>query len=401
MVGAVHGTTTSLYEAANALQQHHQDSISQLYSLTANLGLLQVSIPPDMTESEKEFVKQLILLHAVKTSLWNRLQRYQDEMNPIRKSATRSGAGRTLGTKKLQGAIKAVQNRGKGIMVWASEMELPAHLDRQQVISVDPDAPLWEEMSLGSTWVTLWGSRYEAAPAYTRDPRVRQGIKMVLQLDRVAEEEERLVDERRNMLDEFTAAFLRIATVRKQLQDSMFAHRMYLQLMRLLTERRNLIRGRDIPKTALWQLVPVEILKYLEGDGPINRLLQPLHNFFETTKLPQDKAESVIMGDEVPDDEDIDDFAWESRSDTSCSVDSDDQEDRLDADTLTELSYGMQKLNAGDGGIGIRLPASMTCHQSQRFLMPSITTVTMLTTLTPKTTHTTMSSRSGRLRHLR
>ncbi|KAF8572864.1 hypothetical protein K439DRAFT_1567804 [Ramaria rubella] len=178
-------------------------------ALTANLGLLHVAVPPEMTESDKDFAKQLILLHAVKTSLWNRLQCLQDKLNPICESATRSGTGHTLGTKKLQNAIKAVQNHGKGITgmvdtynnmvdtlmtmehpVWASEIQLPAHLDWQQVISIDPDGLLWEEMSFGSTWVTLWGTTYEAAPAYVRDPQVHNGIKMVLQLDRIAEEEE-------------------------------------------------------------------------------------------------------------------------------------------------------------------------------------------------------------------
>jgi hypothetical protein len=48
-------------------------------------------------DTDKDFVKQLILLHAVKTTLWGRLQRMQDELNPIWESATRSGDGRSLG----------------------------------------------------------------------------------------------------------------------------------------------------------------------------------------------------------------------------------------------------------------------------------------------------------------
>jgi hypothetical protein len=85
---------SSLYEAANALYQHHQDSIMQLQDLTANLGL---PLSSHILDTDKDFVKQLILLHAVKTTLWGQLQRMQDELNPIRESATRSGDGCSLG----------------------------------------------------------------------------------------------------------------------------------------------------------------------------------------------------------------------------------------------------------------------------------------------------------------
>jgi len=87
----------SLYVAANELQQHHQDSIVQLRDITAALGLLHVRLPPDLTDAELEFVKQLILLQAVKTMLWNRLQQIQDEMNPVHESASRAGDACSLG----------------------------------------------------------------------------------------------------------------------------------------------------------------------------------------------------------------------------------------------------------------------------------------------------------------
>jgi hypothetical protein len=88
---------SSLYEAANALQQHHQDSITQLQDLTASLGLLHMPVPSTVSETDKSFIKHLILLHAVKTTLWNRLQRLQNELNPIRESSARSGAGKSIG----------------------------------------------------------------------------------------------------------------------------------------------------------------------------------------------------------------------------------------------------------------------------------------------------------------
>ncbi|KAF8584591.1 hypothetical protein K439DRAFT_1616576 [Ramaria rubella] len=331
--GALQGTTTSLYKAAIALQQHHQDSIAQLHNLTANLGLLHVAVPPEMTESDKNFAKQLILLHT-------------DELNPIHGSATRLGAGCTLGTKKLQNAIKAVQNHGKGItgtvdtynnmvdtlmtmerLVWASEIQLPACLDWQQVISIDPDGLLWEEMSLGSTWVTLWGMTYEAAPVYIRDPRVRNGIKMVLQLDRIVEEEEQLAEEKQNVCDEFAAAFMLIVTLRKKYADSSFSHQMNLQLQQLLADWHHLIPCQHLPDIVLWRL-------------PVTNIM-----------------------DVVTDDADADESECDSSSiGTGLSANSDDQEDRLNADALTELSNGIQKLTAADDDIGIQLPVSSIEH---------------------------------------
>ncbi|KIJ31905.1 hypothetical protein M422DRAFT_266403 [Sphaerobolus stellatus SS14] len=100
-----------LYIAANELQHHHQESISQLEELTASLGLLNIDLPPDMSKDDTAFMKKLILLQAVKTTLWNRLQRVHDEMNPIRELSSQSGQARSLGTKKLQTAIRAIQGR--------------------------------------------------------------------------------------------------------------------------------------------------------------------------------------------------------------------------------------------------------------------------------------------------
>ena len=92
-----HDSLEGLYGAANELQKHHQQSITQLQDLTASLGLLHIDLPVSLTVVEKEFIKKLILLHAVKRTLWNRVQRVHDELNPVRESATRTGQARSLG----------------------------------------------------------------------------------------------------------------------------------------------------------------------------------------------------------------------------------------------------------------------------------------------------------------
>jgi hypothetical protein len=90
---------------------------------------------------------------------------------------------------------------------WVTKDQLPKRLDRKSIIAIDHDAPLWEEMSLGNLWVTLWGEVFEAAPAYIRDPSIRKGIKMVLQLDRIQEEEEHIILEQNNICNKFAHSF--------------------------------------------------------------------------------------------------------------------------------------------------------------------------------------------------
>ena len=87
----------AMYVAANELEQHHQEEMRKLQELTADLGLLQANLPDIISEKDKPFVKQIILIHAMKTTLWRQLQRLQDELNPIRESARRSGVGRSIG----------------------------------------------------------------------------------------------------------------------------------------------------------------------------------------------------------------------------------------------------------------------------------------------------------------
>jgi hypothetical protein len=71
-------------------------------------------------------------------------------------------------------------------------------------------------MELGNVWVDLWGEKYELAPAYIRNPDIRKGIKMVLQLDRVCEERKRLENERQNLCNEVARSVLHAACAWKQ-----------------------------------------------------------------------------------------------------------------------------------------------------------------------------------------
>jgi hypothetical protein len=134
------------------------------------------------------------------------------------------------GTKKLQGAVKAIQGRGQHILrvvdaynklvdelsamklpTWMLPEHMPTPLDRRTVIDIDPDGPLWEDMALGNIWVILWGIDYEQTPPYVRDPRVRKGIKYVLLLDRISEEEKRLAIKQHNLCTEFVHSLFLIS----------------------------------------------------------------------------------------------------------------------------------------------------------------------------------------------
>jgi hypothetical protein len=69
--GGASNDITALYAAANTLQEHNQESIMQLHDLMANLGLLQMPLPKSLPACDEEFVKHLILLHAMKMTLWS------------------------------------------------------------------------------------------------------------------------------------------------------------------------------------------------------------------------------------------------------------------------------------------------------------------------------------------
>jgi hypothetical protein len=223
-----------LYAASNQLLHHHQLSMSHLRELTASLGLLQIEVPLSISKEEEEFLKKLVILQGVKTILWNKLQRLQDEISPINEAATRSGKAQPLGefpsypltnavhygqheqigTKKLQGIIRSVNSHGRQVLPtidthnslvedlsclprpsWIPENRMPQKLARVTNIRIDPDAPFWDEMAIGNTWVEMWGTDLETAPGYVRDPAVRRGIKTMLLEDRIAEERARIITE--------------------------------------------------------------------------------------------------------------------------------------------------------------------------------------------------------------
>ncbi|KAF8586022.1 hypothetical protein K439DRAFT_1615447 [Ramaria rubella] len=105
-------------------------------------------------------------------------------------------------------------------------------------------------------------------------------------------------------------------------------------------------------------------MKYLEGDGCIDWLVHPLCEFYNTQMSSSDGD----MGDSMPlslhmmedvgvGNEELDKYASESSSNgTDLSVDSNNQEDHLDADVLTDLNYSMQQITTADNEIGICLP---------------------------------------------
>ncbi|KAG8867502.1 hypothetical protein FRB97_003251, partial [Tulasnella sp. 331] len=72
------------YEAAEELRRHHEESISKLSALTADLGLLPIDMPNrDITKAEQDILKLLVLARSIKSALWLKFTQYQDEINPL------------------------------------------------------------------------------------------------------------------------------------------------------------------------------------------------------------------------------------------------------------------------------------------------------------------------------
>jgi hypothetical protein len=85
------------YEAAFELQKNHEASITQLRALTGELGLLRVQLPStDLSSTEKEYLKLLIIARSQKSTLWNKISKHYDELSPLRQSR-RSGGKSLLG----------------------------------------------------------------------------------------------------------------------------------------------------------------------------------------------------------------------------------------------------------------------------------------------------------------
>ncbi|KAG8868618.1 hypothetical protein FRB97_002159, partial [Tulasnella sp. 331] len=82
------------HEAAEELRRHHEESISKLSALTADLGLLQIDTANrNITKTGQGILKLLVLARSIKSALWLKITWYQDEINPLRES--RRGGGGT------------------------------------------------------------------------------------------------------------------------------------------------------------------------------------------------------------------------------------------------------------------------------------------------------------------
>ena len=78
-------------KAAKAVRQLHDDSQRKLQSLTAHLGLSNISMPRELSQNDKEYVKLYTLARVRQHGILMRLTKYQDEVNPVRRSQRRGG----------------------------------------------------------------------------------------------------------------------------------------------------------------------------------------------------------------------------------------------------------------------------------------------------------------------
>lgn len=88
------GQLEAHYAAAEELRRHHEESLHKLSSLAADVGLLQAPLPNrQLLGEEQEYLKLLVMARGIKTTLWTKISRYHDEMNPLRESRRRGGGG--------------------------------------------------------------------------------------------------------------------------------------------------------------------------------------------------------------------------------------------------------------------------------------------------------------------
>lgn len=89
---AIEDQLESHYAAAEELRRHHRQSQQKLASLSADVGLLQVALPSrQLLPVEQEYLKLLVMARGIKTTLWSKISRYHDEINPLRESRRRGG----------------------------------------------------------------------------------------------------------------------------------------------------------------------------------------------------------------------------------------------------------------------------------------------------------------------
>jgi hypothetical protein len=166
------------------------------------------------------------------------------------------------------------------------------------------------------------------------------------------------------------------------LLDLPIAHHLHQHLKCLLDEQQQLIKGQNLPNIALWRLSQSDILTYLNSLGDPMHLLLPLKEYYVIQ--PQD-ADDDIFGDDVSNlintrmssgmalqaagemminYEEGNQHLSDCQSDNdSCSsdraVDLDDEDDRLAADTFTDIQSVFQQVQDSEALINIELPSSL------------------------------------------
>lgn len=155
------------------------------------------------------------------------------------------------------------------------------------------------------------------------------------------------------------------------------AHRLRMHLVALLDEQRQLIRGRNLLDIALWRLDRNDVLAHLDSlEDPVF-LLQPLNEYFQCTRAshnnenhsPELDDMGIVAASEMMQAYDMEVDKLENSggvpqssdeghgSDAGNSdIDSDDEDDHMAADALTDTSTSVQQLLACETNINIQLP---------------------------------------------
>jgi hypothetical protein len=141
-----------------------------------------------------------------------------------------------------------------------------------------------------------------------------------------------------------------------------FEHRLRLRLTDKLRERRNLITSHRVPNVALWRLSVADILSSLNTGEDVTRLLLPLEAYHQKDATPSTDIlhalapDQTPIGDPVTDNDCGGNGSWSSNE--GSSVDTDDDEDRIDADIMTELSTGFQRVSVRElPSMNVQLPS--------------------------------------------
>ena len=79
------------FAAAKMVRELHDKSQRKLQELTADLGLSDVTLPTNLSGSDREYLKMFALARVRQHAILIRLTKYQDEINPIRNSQRKGG----------------------------------------------------------------------------------------------------------------------------------------------------------------------------------------------------------------------------------------------------------------------------------------------------------------------